>query len=182
MLNFTVIPRRHPIVAASIYLAALAGGCKTTDTAQQAAPAEAQVRQQETAAPAPVAGPAAAVEPAVPADVAAIPADATKTASGLGYRALKPGQGRHPTAADRVQVHYTGWTTDGKRFDSSVVRGNPTTFGLGQVIAGWTEGLQLMREGETARLWIPGKMAYDNQPGRPQGMLVFDVELIKIQP
>jgi peptidylprolyl isomerase len=77
-----------------------------------------------------------------------------------------------------VTVHYSGWTTDGKMFDSSVVRGTPATFPLDQVIAGWTEGLQLMVTGESRRFWIPEKLAYKGQD--PKGMLVFDVELIAV--
>jgi len=120
---------------------------------------------------------------AAPADVAAPPADAQKTASGLASKVLKPGTGKaHPVAADSVQVHYTGWTTDGKMFDSSRKRGQPTTFPLGKVIPGWTEGLQLMVVGEQRRLWIPQSMAYKGRPGAPAGMLVFDVELLKIMP
>ncbi|HKP57043.1 MAG TPA: FKBP-type peptidyl-prolyl cis-trans isomerase [Polyangiales bacterium] len=119
--------------------------------------------------------------PAVPKDVAAAPADAKKTASGLAYKILKKGKGKdHPTTADQVEVHYTGWTTDGKMFDSSVTRGKTITFGVTQVIPGWTEGLQLLVEGDTARLWIPEELAYKGRPGAPQGMLVFDVQLIKI--
>ena len=90
----------------------------------------------------------------------------------------------HAYASDRVTVHYTGWTTDGKMFDSSVVRGNPSPFSLDAVIAGWTEGLQLMKEGDTFRFWIPGKLAYGDKPrrpGAPAGTLVFDVELVAIQ-
>ena len=120
--------------------------------------------------------------PGVPADVKAPPKDAQKTKSGLFSKVLKPGAGKkHPTAENRVTVHYTGWTTDGKRFDSSVVRGQPATFPLNGVIAGWTEGVQLMFEGELRRLWIPEALAYKGQPGAPAGMLVFDVELIKIE-
>lgn len=116
-----------------------------------------------------------------PDDVAAPPADAERTASGLASKVLAPGTGdRHPTATSRVRVHYTGWTTDGNMFDSSVVRGEPINFGLNQVIAGWTEGVQLMVEGEKRRLWIPEKLAYRGMPGMPAGMLVFDVELIAI--
>ncbi len=119
--------------------------------------------------------------PAVPADVAAPPADADVTASGLASRVLEAGTGTtHPTATSRVRVHYSGWTTDGEMFDSSVVRGQPAEFPLNGVIAGWTEGVQLMVEGETRRFWIPGELAYGNQPGRPNGMLVFDVQLISI--
>jgi peptidylprolyl isomerase len=80
-------------------------------------------------------------------------------------------------------VHYTGWTTDGKMFDSSVARGEPATFPLNGVIKGWTEGVQLMVVGEKRRFWIPGNLAYDNspRPGAPKGMLVFDVELLAIK-
>ena len=119
---------------------------------------------------------------AAPPDVAAPPADATTTASGLASRALRPGTGQdHPAAVDSVTVHYTGWTTDGKMFDSSVKRGTPTTFPLDRVIAGWTEGLQLMVVGEKRRFWIPEKLAYQGRAGRPAGMLVFDVELLSFK-
>jgi FKBP-type peptidyl-prolyl cis-trans isomerase len=116
-----------------------------------------------------------------PKDVAAPPKDAKKTKSGLAYKVQQKGTGKvHPTAQDQVQVHYSGWTTDGKMFDSSVMRGSPATFPLGAVIPGWTEGVQLMVEGEKTRFWIPVELAYNNRPGKPPGMLVFDVELIKI--
>ena len=120
-----------------------------------------------------------------PADVAAPPADAQRTASGLAYKPLRAGTGTaHPAATSTVTVHYSGWTTDGKLFDSSVLRGTPASFPLNGVIAGWTEGLQLMVVGEKARFWIPGKLAYGDPPGRPgapAGMLVFDVELLEIR-
>ena len=116
-----------------------------------------------------------------PPDVAAPPADAKRTASGLAYKVLTPGTGtQKPTSRSNVTVHYTGWTTDGKMFDSSVTRGTPATFGLDQVIPGWTEGVQLMVEGEKTRFWIPQNLAYKGQAGMPRGMLVFDVELIRI--
>jgi FKBP-type peptidyl-prolyl cis-trans isomerase len=116
-----------------------------------------------------------------PADVKAPPPDAKKTASGLAYKVLREGTGgRHPKGSAQVTVHYTGWTTDGKMFDSSVVSGQPMTFPLDGVIPGWTEGLQLMFEGEKARFWIPESLAYKGAHS-PYGMLVFDVELIKIQ-
>lgn len=116
-----------------------------------------------------------------PADVKAPPPYAKRTASGLAYKVMQPGTAtRHPKAIDQVTVDYTGWTTDGKMFDSSLSRGMPATFALNQVIAGWTEGVQLMVEGEKVRFWIPERLAYQGkQP--PYGMLVFDVELIKIQ-
>jgi peptidylprolyl isomerase len=121
--------------------------------------------------------------PKVPEDVAAAPKTAKKTASGLAYRVLKPGTGKHPAASDIVRVHYTGWTTDGKMFDSSVMRGQPVAFGLSQVIKGWTEGVQLMKVGEKTRFWIPGNLAYGDtptRPGAPAGTLVFDIELVEI--
>jgi FKBP-type peptidyl-prolyl cis-trans isomerase len=119
-----------------------------------------------------------------PADVAAVPADAEKTASGLASKMLKKGSGEtKPVAADTVTVHYCGWTLDGKKFDSSLDRNEPTSFPLSGVIKGWTEGLQLMTEGEIRRFWIPADLAYGENPGggRPGGMLVFDVELISIK-
>ena len=117
-----------------------------------------------------------------PPDVKAPPADAAKTSTGLASKVLTKGTGKaHPRATDEVTVHYTGWTTDGKMFDSSVARGEPSTFPLNRVIPGWTEGVQLMVVGEKRRFWIPDTLAYKGQPSRPQGMLVFDVELIKIQ-
>ena len=123
--------------------------------------------------------------PAVPKDVAGPPKDAKKTASGLFYKVLAKGKGKvHPKADSTVKVHYTGWTTDGKRFDSSVVRGQPAEFPLNGVIKGWTEGVQLMVEGEKTRFWIPGKLGYGDDPGpggRPFGMLVFDIELLEIK-
>jgi peptidylprolyl isomerase len=117
-----------------------------------------------------------------PPDVAAPPADAEKTASGLASKVLAKGTGtERPEEQDSVKVHYTGWTTDGKMFDSSVKRGQPASFPLGGVIKGWTEGLQLMVVGEKRRFWIPEELAYKGKPGRPQGMLVFDVELLDIK-
>ena len=116
-----------------------------------------------------------------PENVAAPPPDAEVTASGLAIKVITPGPGSdHPSPTDTVRVHYTGWTTDGNEFDSSVRRGEPASFPLDQVISGWTEGLQLMVEGEKARLWIPEELAYGGMPGRPAGMLVFDVELLEI--
>ena len=114
-----------------------------------------------------------------PPDVKAPPSDAKRTASGLAYKVLKPGTGgRHPKPSNQVTVHYTGWTTDGKMFDSSVVSGRPATFALDGVIKGWTEGVALMVEGEKTRFWIPEKLAYEGKQA-PYGLLVFDVELIK---
>jgi peptidylprolyl isomerase len=116
---------------------------------------------------------------AAPPDVGGVPSDAKRTASGLAYKVLRPGKGTvHPSRRSQVTVHYTGWTTDGKMFDSSVKRGQAATFGLDQVIEGWTEGVQLMVDGEKTRFWIPQRLAYQGKPGGPAGMLVFDIELI----
>jgi peptidylprolyl isomerase len=125
----------------------------------------------------------ARVSPTIPPpDVKAPPADAKKTSTGLAYKVLRPGVGaRNPAAWSKVTVHYTGWTTDGKMFDSSVVRGQPSTFSLDNVIPGWTEGLQLMFEGEKTRFWIPENLAYKGEAGSPKGMLVFDIDLIRIE-
>ena len=116
-----------------------------------------------------------------PPDVKSPPKDAKATPSGLFYKVLQDGLGaRRPQRDSSVTVHYTGWTTDGKMFDSSVVRGQPATLQLDMVIPGWTEGLQMMVEGEKMRFWIPEKLAYKHEQ-QPFGMLVFDIELIKVE-
>ena len=127
---------------------------------------------------------AAAAQQTIPApdDVAAPPADAETTASGLASKVIEAGSGgQNPGPASTVTVHYTGWLTNGEMFDSSVARGAPASFPLNRVIAGWTEGLQLMVPGEKRRFWIPEDLAYGGRPGYPAGLLVFDVELISIQ-
>ncbi|MFS4483844.1 FKBP-type peptidyl-prolyl cis-trans isomerase [Hyunsoonleella sp. 2307UL5-6] len=107
------------------------------------------------------------------------------TESGLQYVVLKEGNGKKPTAEDKVKVHYHGTLTDGTVFDSSVDRGEPTEFGVTQVIPGWIEGLQLMSEGSKYKFFIPQELAYGANP-RPGGVikpfsaLVFEVELIEI--
>ena len=171
----------------------LAGGCPKAEApdkaeaASKAAPAAKAAPATKAPAPKPAPSPAAAAPAApaagpipAPADVAAVPADAEKTASGLASKVLTKGAGAaKPTATSQVRVHYTGWTTDGKMFDSSVKRGRPATFPLNRVIPGWTEGVQLMVKGEKRRFWIPANLAYEGKPG-PQGLLVFDVELLEI--
>jgi FKBP-type peptidyl-prolyl cis-trans isomerase len=105
------------------------------------------------------------------------------TESGLQYQVIEEGTGATPAASDSVTVHYTGTFADGEVFDSSVERGEPTTFNVGGVIPGWTEALQLMKEGAKYKLWIPGDLAYGPQgrPGiPPNAMLNFEVELISI--
>lgn len=133
------------------------------------------------AAPPPTAGGGPVVQ--TPPDVSHPPADAVKTPSGLSYKILKRGSGTNrPLAADTVFVHYSGWTTDGKLFDSSVQRNQVASFNLNGVIKGWTEGLQLMVEGERCRFWVPASLAYGERPAKnaPKGMLVFDIELLSI--
>jgi peptidylprolyl isomerase len=119
--------------------------------------------------------------PKTPPDVKAPPKDAIVEKDGLASKVLTKGTGTaHPTPTSRVTVQYAGWTTDGKIFDSSYSRGEPASFGVTGVIPGWTEVLQLMVEGEKRRAWIPEQLAYKGNPGGPQGMLVFEIELQKI--
>jgi len=107
-----------------------------------------------------------------------------ETASGLQYEVIVMGNGPKPEATDQVKVHYHGTTIDGKVFDSSVERGEPITFGLNQVIQGWTEGLQLMPVGSKFKLYIPSDIAYgDRSPTpaiKPGATLIFEVELLEI--
>ena len=106
------------------------------------------------------------------------------TESGLQYKVITEGTGKKPSATSTVTVHYTGKTLDGKVFDSSIERGEPTTFGVGQVIPGWKEALQLMSEGSKYELWIPSDIAYGASGAGasipPHATLNFEVELIKI--
>ncbi|MBI2893084.1 MAG: FKBP-type peptidyl-prolyl cis-trans isomerase [Deltaproteobacteria bacterium] len=116
-----------------------------------------------------------------PFDVSAVPPYAFVTSSGLATCVVRPGTGsENPTIGDRVEVHYAGWSTDGTIFEASEPRGQTATFSLRAVIPGWTEGLGLMVEGEVRRLWVPEPLAYAGHPGRPAGMLVFDIELVRI--
>ncbi len=115
---------------------------------------------------------------------AAAEAGATKTESGIVIQTLKPGSGASPKATDSVKVHYHGTLTDGTVFDSSVERGEPITFPLGQVIPCWTEGLQLMKVGSKSRMVCPSNLAYGDRGAppkiRPGATLVFEVELLDI--
>lgn len=105
--------------------------------------------------------------------------------SGLQYQVLREGNGKKPSATDQVECHYEGTLINGQVFDSSYRRGETATFGLNQVIAGWTEGLQLMQEGAKYRFFIPYQLAYGErgagQSIPPYAALIFDVELIKVK-
>ncbi|MBZ0236833.1 MAG: FKBP-type peptidyl-prolyl cis-trans isomerase, partial [Deltaproteobacteria bacterium] len=121
--------------------------------------------------------------PPVPKDVAAPPAGAKKTAKGVFYKELAPGTGTaKPGPTEGVKVHYTGWTTDGRLFDSSIVRGEAAAMKLDRALPGLADGLETMTVGSRARMWVPVELAYQDAPGAPKGMLVFDVELLEILP
>ncbi len=185
-----MLNRRLHLTAILAALLLFAAACdstpETTDEAEPADPPEIEEEVEEVEEPEEDEEQADEGDDplAAPDDVAEPPEDAEVTDSGLAYRVLEEGDGEtHPDETSTVSVHYTGWTTDGERFDSSVERGEPTSFPLGAVIDGWTEGVQLMVEGEKTRFWIPADIAYGEDPGggRPGGMLVFDIELIEIQ-
>ena len=110
--------------------------------------------------------------------------DVITTPSGLKYEVITPGTGKQPTLTDRVTVHYRGTLTNGKEFDSSYSRGQPATFPVNGVIKGWTEALQLMKEGAKYKLTIPPDLAYGSRGAGgvigPNETLIFDVELIKV--
>lgn len=117
--------------------------------------------------------------PPTPPDVAAPPENAQKTPLGVFYRHLsRPRTGPKPSPNDTVRVHYSGWTTDGRLIDSSRIKGTPAEFSLKGVMTGWTDGIPVMSVGDKVRFWIPEQLAYASSPGKPQGMLVFDVELV----
>src|SRR5467141_1947688 len=147
---------RHFLALALVMTFTLLAGCdkapvepgnasKPQASAQPVEPSSATATPAAVPATAPPAAPSQPNALPAPDDVAAPPADAKKTASGLALKVLTPGKGKdHPGPEDKVSVHYTGWTTDGKMFDSSVTRGEPASFRVSGVIKGWTEGLQLM--------------------------------------
>ena len=121
--------------------------------------------------------------PPAPENLTKPPASAKQEVSGLTSIVLKPGTGKiNPKAGSVVKVHYSGWTSDGNLFDSSIVRDEPLIAPLNRVIRGWSQGIQLMTVGEKRRLWIPSNLAYGENPpnGAPGGQLVFDIELISI--
>lgn len=121
--------------------------------------------------------------PQAPPDVAAVPEDAKRSESGLAWRVLEQGSGdKHPGADSVVSIHYAGWTPEGELFMMSGTQGIPKSSHMRSVIPGWFEGLQMMTVGEKRRFWVPAELAYRGQPGRPSGMVVFDIELVAVAP
>lgn len=107
------------------------------------------------------------------------------TASGLQYEVIKEGTGATPTDSDRVQVHYHGTLTDGTVFESSVESGQPVTFNVNEVVPGWTEGLKLMKEGAKYKLYIPSELGFGAMSGGPippNSVVIFEIELLKVNP
>ena len=114
-----------------------------------------------------------------PLDVASPPPEASTTPSGLAYRVLVSGKGGpHPDAGSRVEVNYTGWTPDGTIVEGAPLGGPTATFQLSETMPGWREGLRMMSAGDKWRFWIPPHLAYADQPEKPQGMLVYDIDLV----
>jgi FKBP-type peptidyl-prolyl cis-trans isomerase len=110
------------------------------------------------------------------------PKHAYRTGTGLRFVVFKRGKNTsHPSSTTNVTVHYEGYTSDGEIFDSSVERGEPSSFVLNQVIPGWREGVKLMTVGDTFRFWIPEKDAYRGAKDKPAGLLIFDVELVDME-
>ncbi|HEX6930047.1 MAG TPA: FKBP-type peptidyl-prolyl cis-trans isomerase [Gammaproteobacteria bacterium] len=175
------------LIRRSLLLAGMAvfllTGCSDGDEAQQQEQADTAAQTEQPPAEQAPATPAEPQDIPAPENVAAAPAEAAQTPNGVAYIILSDAAGDvHPTVQDTVTVHYTGWTTDGRMFDSSVVRGEPASFPLGSLIPGWQEAVPLMTVGDKYRFWIPGKLAYDSstRAGAPKGMLVFDIELLGI--
>src|ERR1044071_6957653 len=118
-----------------------------------------------------------------PPDVPTPPSEAIKNPSGLVSRIVRPGTGTEtPQETDFVTVHYTGWTSEGRFFDSSYARSMPSLFALNRVMAGWRECVLMMTVGETRRCRVPQDLAFKGQPGRPAGTVVFDIELLDVRP
>jgi peptidylprolyl isomerase len=119
--------------------------------------------------------------PPAPADLAP-PADAKKSPLGVAYKMLKAGKGKQAKPTDTVKVHYTGWTADGRMFDSTAIKGDPAEVALPSAIKGWLDMLPLMHEGDSVRMWVPAELAFKDQPSRPQGLLVYEVQLLETKP
>lgn len=142
--------------------------------------ANAQERLEAAAAAIPKGPSPLASEVATPPDVAAAPADAKRTSSGLAYKVLTPGSGPSPKEGQSVEVHYSGWTPQGRLFDSSVSRHNPLALPLAKASAGWREALSSMKVGERRRLWLTEEQARQDGLTLPPGPLVYELELLTI--
>ena len=128
---------------------------------------------------------AQATPPSTPTDLASVPTTAITTAGGARYVIVEPGPGdraTRPTLTDRVRVHFSGWTPDGHMFDSSVPQGTPIEAPVNKFLAGWVEVLPQMAVGDRARVWLPVALAFNDEPGRPQGPVVFELSLLAIVP
>jgi FKBP-type peptidyl-prolyl cis-trans isomerase len=168
-----------------------------TATPEEAAPtapseepaAAEEALAEQAAAPEAAAPPAVAPDPNAPSDVAAAPKDAKRSKSGLAWKRLRKGKGKaHPDKYDTVTLSYTGWTPDGRQFDSSTAHGEELSVRVNHLIPGLAEGLRMMVPGEKRRLWIPAKLGYgevganvDAAPRQPSGDLVFDLELVRFE-
>jgi FKBP-type peptidyl-prolyl cis-trans isomerase len=143
--------------------------------------AELRKRMDDTAAAIPK-GPSPLIsEVSTPPDVAGAPKDAVRTKSGLAYTILTPGTGdASPTATQTVRVHYSGWTPEGRLFDSSVSRHNPISFALTKTSEGWREALSTMKVGERRRVWLSEALAREDGLEQPPGPLVYELELLEI--
>jgi FKBP-type peptidyl-prolyl cis-trans isomerase len=123
--------------------------------------------------------------PPMPADLEAPPASAQRTESGVAFVVLKKGEGKEsPSGGRRVKLHFSGWTTKGVLFESTVFSGRPAVYGLGEVIPGWREVLPRLVAGDKARIWIPANLAYGEKPRRrgfPAGALVYELELLALE-
>jgi peptidylprolyl isomerase len=124
-----------------------------------------------------------APDPPPPAELAAPPKDAVKSTSGLAWKVLRFGEGfARPGTESIVALRFSGWTAaDGKWRDTNFARPIPSVFPVKDLVAGWAEGIVLMTPGEKRRFWIPGELAYKGQAGKPQGMVVYDLELVEIR-
>ncbi len=174
MIRPTALVSRFTSTHPSAALAALLSACVLTAAACTGG---------EESKPAATAAPEAAA-PAAEAPAPAAPSKVVTTASGLQYQVITAGSGKSPATTDSVTVHYRGTLQDGTEFDSSHKRGEPATFPLNRVIKGWTEGLQLMKEGATYKFTIPPDLAYGKRGAGaligPDATLNFEVELISV--